>query len=107
MSPISMRVFAKCTGCSSPECAFCDSGVFDPEVAVDQQRVSADSNHVLPTIGGVISGHRRRTSIFRNPLRIFLLPKHSLSGSRAAGFDSVSWRPLTLGIAAIHAGEKR
>jgi len=62
-------------------------------------------NHVLPTIGGVISGHPSAYKYLPKSVANFPVAEDLAQRMRAAGFNSVSWRPLTLGIAAIHSGE--
>ena len=62
-------------------------------------------NHVLPTIGGVISGHPSAYKYLPKSVANFPVAEDLAQRMRAAGFNAVSWRPLTLGIAAIHAGE--
>ena len=63
-------------------------------------------NHVLPTIGGVISGHRTAYKYLPKSVANFPVAEELALRMRDAGFDAVSWRPLTLGIAAIHSGER-
>jgi demethylmenaquinone methyltransferase/2-methoxy-6-polyprenyl-1,4-benzoquinol methylase len=63
-------------------------------------------NHVLPTIGGVISGHRTAYKYLPKSVANFPVAEELARRLREAGFAAVSWRPLTLGIAAIHAGER-
>lgn len=63
-------------------------------------------NRVLPLIGGVISGHH---SAYRYlPKSVANFPdEESLAGRmRRAGFTQVKWTSLSLGIAAIHVGER-
>ena len=62
-------------------------------------------NHVLPTIGGVISGHPSAYKYLPKSVANFPVAEELAQRMRAAGFNAVSWRQLTLGIAAIHAGE--
>ena len=62
-------------------------------------------NHVLPTIGGVISGHPSAYKYLPKSVANFPVAEDLAQRMRAAGFNAVSWRQLTLGIAAIHAGE--
>lgn len=59
-------------------------------------------HHVLPTIGGWISGHR--TAYRYLPESVAHFPSEPALAARlaAAGFRDVSWRSLTLGIAALH-----
>jgi demethylmenaquinone methyltransferase / 2-methoxy-6-polyprenyl-1,4-benzoquinol methylase len=63
-------------------------------------------NHVLPAIGGVISGHR--TAYRYLPKSVANFPSADALAARMsdAGFVNVRWRALTSGIAAIHRGEK-
>lgn len=63
-------------------------------------------NHVLPTIGGVISGHRTAYKYLPKSVANFPVADELAQRMRSAGFSSVSWRSLTLGIAAIHVGLK-
>jgi demethylmenaquinone methyltransferase/2-methoxy-6-polyprenyl-1,4-benzoquinol methylase len=61
-------------------------------------------HHVLPVVGGLISGHR---SAYRYlPMSVARFPTEARLAEcmRAAGFGTVAWQPLTLGIAAIHVG---
>jgi len=63
-------------------------------------------NHVLPAIGGLVSGHR--TAYRYLPQSVANFPVQEELGSRmnAAGFHNVRWSSLTFGIAAIHVGER-
>lgn len=63
-------------------------------------------NHVLPAIGGVISGHR--TAYRYLPQSVANFPSTGALAERlvSAGFSNVRWRSLTLGIAAIHTAER-
>lgn len=63
-------------------------------------------HHLLPAIGGAISGH---PSAYRYlPASVAHFPSESelADRMRAAGFVDVRWRSLTLGIAAIHSGRR-
>jgi demethylmenaquinone methyltransferase/2-methoxy-6-polyprenyl-1,4-benzoquinol methylase len=63
-------------------------------------------HHVLPFIGGIISGHR---SAYRYlPRSVAHFPPEPALAARmmAAGFADVRWESLTLGIAAVHVGTK-
>lgn len=63
-------------------------------------------HHVLPLIGGMISGHG---SAYRYlPRSVANFPREEELAARmgAAGFDDVRWESLTFGIAAIHSGRK-
>lgn len=63
-------------------------------------------NHILPTIGGMISGHRTAYKYLPRSVANFPVAEELSDRMRGAGFSNVSWRPLTFGIAAIHTGEK-
>ncbi len=63
-------------------------------------------HHVLPLIGGIISGNH---SAYRYlPRSVAHFPDERELGRRMseAGFRAVGWKTLSLGIAAIHWGEK-
>jgi len=63
-------------------------------------------HHVLPLIGGIVSGHR--TAYRYLPASVANFPDERALARRMerAGFASVGFRSLSLGIAAIHWGEK-
>ncbi len=63
-------------------------------------------HHLLPFIGGLVSGHG--TAYRYLPRSVANFPSgDALAGRMSrAGFAAVEWRPLTFGIAAIHAGTK-
>ncbi|HEX5829558.1 MAG TPA: ubiquinone/menaquinone biosynthesis methyltransferase [Gemmatimonadaceae bacterium] len=63
-------------------------------------------HHVLPLIGGLVSGHR--TAYRYLPASVAHFPDARALARRmeSAGFHDVGWTPLSLGIAAIHWGEK-
>lgn len=63
-------------------------------------------NHVLPVIGGLVSGQH---SAYRYlPRSVAHFPAESQLARRmeSAGFDRVRWYTLTYGIAAVHVGER-
>lgn len=63
-------------------------------------------HHVLPLIGGIISGNR---SAYRYlPKSVAHFPDERALAQRmgTAGFHAVGWKTLSFGIAAIHWGEK-
>jgi demethylmenaquinone methyltransferase / 2-methoxy-6-polyprenyl-1,4-benzoquinol methylase len=64
-------------------------------------------HHVLPFIGGVISGHGTAYKYLPKSVANFPIEEELAARMRSAGFSDVSWRTLTLGIAAIHSGVKR
>src|ERR1700722_10028117 len=63
-------------------------------------------HHVVPAIGGAVSGHR--TAYRYLPLSVAHFPDGATLADqmREAGFTNVTWRPLTCGIAALHVGER-
>jgi len=63
-------------------------------------------HHVLPLVGGLVSGHR--TAYRYLPRSVANFPSGQALADRMtrAGFSAVRWRPLSLGIAALHVGEK-
>jgi len=64
-------------------------------------------HRVLPTIGGVVSGHPTAYRYLPESVAHFPGPTALVERMQGAGFVDVHWRPLTLGIAAIHTGIKR
>ena len=63
-------------------------------------------NHVLPAIGGLVSGHRTAYQYLPKSVANFPVAEELARRMRAAGFADVRWRSLTLGIAAIHVGTR-
>jgi len=64
-------------------------------------------HHVLPAIGGVVSGHPTAYRYLPESVAHFPGPSELAERMTAAGFVDVHWRALTFGIAAIHTGIKR
>jgi demethylmenaquinone methyltransferase/2-methoxy-6-polyprenyl-1,4-benzoquinol methylase len=66
----------------------------------------AYSTHILPLVGRVISGHP--TAYHYLPESVARFPEADALADRlaAAGFVDVRWRHLTMGVAAIHSGQK-
>jgi demethylmenaquinone methyltransferase/2-methoxy-6-polyprenyl-1,4-benzoquinol methylase len=64
-------------------------------------------HRVLPAIGGAVSGHPTAYQYLPESVAHFPGPVALAERMKAAGFVDVHWRPLTLGIAAIHTGIKR
>jgi demethylmenaquinone methyltransferase/2-methoxy-6-polyprenyl-1,4-benzoquinol methylase len=63
-------------------------------------------HNVLPFIGGLISGHGTAYKYLPKSVANFPIEEELAKRMRGAGFADVSWRTLTLGIAAIHVGTK-
>lgn len=63
-------------------------------------------HHLLPFIGGAISGHRTAYKYLPQSVAHFPAEPELARRMTAAGFREVSWQSLSLGIAAIHVGRK-
>ncbi|MDO8500903.1 MAG: bifunctional demethylmenaquinone methyltransferase/2-methoxy-6-polyprenyl-1,4-benzoquinol methylase UbiE [Gemmatimonadaceae bacterium] len=63
-------------------------------------------NTLLPAIGGLISGHRTAYRYLPRSVANFPVQEELARRMTDAGFRNVWWRSLTLGIAAIHSGER-
>jgi demethylmenaquinone methyltransferase/2-methoxy-6-polyprenyl-1,4-benzoquinol methylase len=63
-------------------------------------------HHLLPLIGGVISGHRTAYKYLPRSVAHFPSEPALAQRMRDAGFTNVQWESLSLGIAAIHVGRK-
>jgi demethylmenaquinone methyltransferase/2-methoxy-6-polyprenyl-1,4-benzoquinol methylase len=63
-------------------------------------------HRVLPAVGRVISGHPWAYTYLPESVRAFPGPRDLEELFRAAGFDAVGHQLLTLGIAALHWGDK-
>ena len=62
--------------------------------------------HILPLIGGVISGHRSAYRYLPRSVANFPPEEELASRMMYAGFSDVRWASLTFGIAAIHVGTR-
>lgn len=67
----------------------------------------AYSRHVLPRLGGWISGDRRAYAYLPASVARFVTPAEFGRRIEEAGFDSVRWQPLTGGIAHVFQGDRR
>jgi demethylmenaquinone methyltransferase / 2-methoxy-6-polyprenyl-1,4-benzoquinol methylase len=63
-------------------------------------------HHVLPLIGGMISGHRSAYRYLPRSVAHFPAEPELAARMTTAGFENVRWESLTLGIAAVHVGTK-
>ena len=63
-------------------------------------------NHILPLVGRVVSGHPWAYTYLPRSVRDFPEPAELAELLRGAGFESVEWRLLSRGIAAIHVAAK-
>lgn len=59
---------------------------------------------VLPAIGRVVSGHKTAYTYLPKSVAHFPVEEELAARMTAAGFRSVTWTPLSFGIAAIHTG---
>jgi len=63
-------------------------------------------HHLLPLIGGLISGHHTAYRYLPRSVANFPGEKDLAARMTAAGFRDVRWESLSFGIAAIHVGHK-
>ena len=63
-------------------------------------------NHVLPLIGGLVSGHRTAYQYLPRSVASFPVEEELASRMSKAGFTDVGWSSLSFGVAAIHVGER-
>lgn len=61
-------------------------------------------HHLLPVIGGMISGHRTAYEYLPRSVAAFLPEEEFVRRMQEAGFSDVHYESLTFGIAAIHVG---
>ncbi len=64
-------------------------------------------HHVLPAIGGLVSGHRTAYAYLPRSVANFPIEERLAARLHEAGFVDVEWNSLMLGVAAIHRGTKR
>jgi demethylmenaquinone methyltransferase/2-methoxy-6-polyprenyl-1,4-benzoquinol methylase len=62
--------------------------------------------HVLPMIGGLISGHPTAYRYLPESVSRFPTGDELARRMQSAGFAKVRWRQLTFGVVAIHVGER-
>lgn len=63
-------------------------------------------HHVLPVVGGILSGNRAAYRYLPESVAQFPAEEELGARMRAAGFADVRWTSLTMGVAAIHVGAK-
>ena len=63
-------------------------------------------HHVLPLVGGLISGHHSAYRYLPKSVAHFPAERELARRMTDAGFTDVTWESLTFGIAAIHVGTK-
>jgi demethylmenaquinone methyltransferase / 2-methoxy-6-polyprenyl-1,4-benzoquinol methylase len=62
--------------------------------------------HVLPAIGGLVSGVKGPYAYLPASVERFPEPAQMLGRMERAGFSEVSWGPYTLGVAGLYRGKK-
>jgi demethylmenaquinone methyltransferase / 2-methoxy-6-polyprenyl-1,4-benzoquinol methylase len=77
-----------------------------PKRALIRGGYHAYFHHVLPWIGGVISGHRTAYRYLPRSVANFPVQEELAQRMRLAGYTDVRYRDLTFGVAAIHVGTK-
>ncbi len=77
-----------------------------PRSALVRAGYHAYFHHVLPMIGGLISGHRTAYAYLPRSVQHFPVEEALAARFATAGFARVRWQSLTLGVAAIHVGER-
>ena len=77
-----------------------------PRVRVLRALYQLYFHHVLPLIGGLISGHRTAYRYLPRSVANFPVEEELARRMEAAGFTKVSWSNLSFGVAAIHVGER-
>jgi demethylmenaquinone methyltransferase/2-methoxy-6-polyprenyl-1,4-benzoquinol methylase len=64
------------------------------------------SRHVLPRVGGAISGDRGAYTYLPESIERFPRPEQFAAALQGAGFTGVAQRPLSFGVAHLHRGER-
>jgi len=77
-----------------------------PRSRIARTLYHAYSNVVLPIVGRVVSGHRTAYRYLPESVARFPVQEALGRAMREAGFDNVRWESLTMGIVAIHSGDK-
>jgi len=76
-----------------------------PSNALVRAGYHAYFHNVLPLIGRLVSGHRSAYTYLPMSVSHFPTGDDLADRMRRAGFETVTWQPLTFGIAAIHVGQ--
>jgi demethylmenaquinone methyltransferase/2-methoxy-6-polyprenyl-1,4-benzoquinol methylase len=90
----------------SPGSRFVILELSTPPAALVRVAYRAYSHHVLPAIGRLVSGHPTAYTYLPESVERFPEAQDLADRMRAAGFVNVRWRHLTLGVVAIHVGER-
>jgi demethylmenaquinone methyltransferase/2-methoxy-6-polyprenyl-1,4-benzoquinol methylase len=62
--------------------------------------------HILPLVGRLISGHATAYQYLPRSVANFPVEEELAARMQSAGFSKVCWTSLSLGVAAIHVGER-
>jgi len=77
-----------------------------PRSAVVRGAYHAYFRGVLPAVGRVVSGHRTAYRYLPDSVARFPMQADLARAMRDVGFVDVRWESLTMGVAAIHSGDK-
>jgi demethylmenaquinone methyltransferase/2-methoxy-6-polyprenyl-1,4-benzoquinol methylase len=77
-----------------------------PTAPVFRTLYQAYFDHVVPTIGGVVSGQPTAYRYLPRSVSHFPSPAELARQMERAGFQHVRWYPMTLGIATVYVGER-
>lgn len=77
-----------------------------PRLAIVRAVYHLYFHHVLPLLGGLISGHRTAYRYLPASVANFPVEEELARRMTSAGFTDVQWTSQTFGIAAVHAGRK-
>lgn len=77
-----------------------------PRLAVVRGVYHLYFHHVLPLLGGLVSGHRTAYRYLPASVANFPVEEELARRMTDAGFVNVRWSSQTFGIAAVHVGEK-
>lgn len=77
-----------------------------PRAAIMRAGYHAYFHRVLPLIGGLVSGHPTAYRYLPRSVANFPVEEDLAAHMRSAGFVQVHFTSLTLGVAAIHVGER-
>ena len=77
-----------------------------PRVPIVRAAYQFYFRYVLPLVGRLVSGHRTAYRYLPESVANFPDPQQLANRMELAGFRNVQWQSLTLGIAALHWGER-
>jgi demethylmenaquinone methyltransferase/2-methoxy-6-polyprenyl-1,4-benzoquinol methylase len=77
-----------------------------PPSAIVRASYRLYSHRILPAVGRLLSGHPTAYRYLPDSVEQFPGAENLADRLRSAGFSNVRWRHLTLGVAAIHVGER-